>query len=66
MRRFRLVVLARSDSKVNAMQEVNGEHFFPLSKQVPGLWPLILSSFQGVIKQLRQDWEGSSTIFGRS
>jgi len=54
------------DSKVNAMQEVNGEHSFPLSKQVPGLWPLILSSFQGLIKQLRQDWEGSSTIFGRS
>lgn len=38
------------DSKVNAMQEVNGEHFFPLSKQVPGLWPRILSSFQRAVK----------------
>jgi len=28
-----------SPSKVNVMQEVNGEQSFPLPKQLPGLWP---------------------------
>ena len=52
---FGWLFLKASDSKVNVLQEINGGHSFLLPKQIPGLWPPILASFQGAAKQLRQD-----------
>ncbi len=48
---FGWLFLKASPSKVNVMQETNGEHYFPHPKQIPGLWPPTLASFQGAIEK---------------